>query len=148
LERKNREKVGFIFQQHNLLSQFSVWENVSLPLLYRDVRVGERRKAALHVLDRLGLGSRSDFKTAQLSVGEQQRVAIARALVADPKIILADEPTASIDMETAADILRIFRHLKESGKTILAVSHDPALVSEGDTSVELKRGVLVQSRMA
>ena len=144
--RVRREKVGFIFQQHNLLSQFSVWENVSLPLLYRDKGVGERRKTALLVLDRLGLGSRSDFKTAQLSVGEQQRVAIARALVTDPEILLADEPTASVDIETAAHILDIFKHLKGSGKTIIAVSHDPALVSEASAMVELRSGALVQSR--
>lgn len=144
--RTRREKMGFVFQQHNLLPQFLVWENVSLPLLCRDVGLSERKRIALNVLHRLGLGSRSDFKTAQLSVGEQQRVAIARALVTDPEIVLADEPTASVDVETAADILEIFRHLKESGKTIIAVSHDPALVSEGDTTVELRSGVLAQSR--
>ena len=146
--RVRREKMGFIFQQHNLLPQFLVWENVSLPLLYRDMGANERRRIVLHVLDRLGLGSRSDFKTAQLSVGEQQRVAIARALVTDPEIILADEPTASVDAEAGAHILEVFRGLKRSSKTVITVSHDPILLKEGDATVELRSGVLVENQRA
>ena len=143
--RIRRERMGFIFQQHNLLPQFLAWENVSLPLLCRNLGLDERKRLALNILDSLGLGSRSDFKTAQLSFGEQQRVAIARALVTDPEIVLADEPTASVDIETAMHILEIFRGLKRSAKTIIAVSHDPALVKEGDFSVELRNGVLVEN---
>jgi len=140
------EKIGFIFQQHNLLPQFLAWENVSLPLLCRDIRLDKRKRAALDILHELGLGSRSDFKTAQLSVGEQQRTAIARALVTDPEIILADEPTASVDIETGVHILKIFKSLKKSGKTIIAVSHDQAVLREGDQIVELRDGLVAKNR--
>jgi len=144
--RMRKEKMGFIFQQHNLLPQFLVWENVSLPLLCRDAGFSERKRIALEILHKLGLGSRSDFKLAQLSLGEQQRVAIARALVTDPEIVLADEPTASVDVETAAQILDMFRGLKRSSKTVVVVSHDPAIVREGNITINLRNGLVSESR--
>lgn len=143
--KMRRDKMGFIFQQHNLLPQLLVWENASLPLLCRDTGINERKRIALSILGKLGLGPRSDFKTAELSVGEQQRVAIARALVTDPEVVLADEPTASVDAETAAHILEAFRDLKKSGKTVVAVSHDESLVGDADIVVKLKNGRVVES---
>jgi len=143
--RMRKESMGIVFQQHNLLSQFSVWENVSLPLLCRDVGFSERKRIAFRILRELGLASRSDFKLAQLSVGEQQRVAIARALVTNPEIVIADEPTASVDTETTAHILEIFRSLKRSNKTVIVVSHDPALVEEGNITVKLRNGLMAEN---
>lgn len=142
--RVRREKMGFIFQQHNLLPQLLVWENVSLPLLCGNMDLDKRKQVALRILGDLELGSRSYFKTARLSVGEQQRVAIARALVRAPQIILADEPTASVDAETAKHILEVLLELKRSGKTVIAVSHDPALLKEGDSCVEMRNGTLTR----
>jgi len=138
-----KKEVGFVFQQFNLLPQFSAWENVSLPLLCRDVDKDERRKLAIGVMEELGLRKRVDFKVAQLSAGEQQRVAIARALITDPRIILADEPTASVDGETARSVLKLFKVLKEAGKTIIVSTHDPAIMREGTALAELKEGALV-----
>lgn len=138
-----KKEVGFVFQQFNLLPQFSAWENVSLPLLCRDIDKNTRRKLAIEIMERLGLEKRINFKVAQLSGGEQQRVAIARALITNPRILFADEPTASIDAKTARSILKIFRELKETGKTLLVSTHDPAIKKEGTVFIELKDGILV-----
>jgi len=146
--RMRREKTGFVFQQHNLLPQFPVWGNVSLPLTCRDVNGGEQKKKALNILERLGLGSRWSFRTAQLSVGEQQRVAIARALVTDPEIVLADEPTASVDEETSLSVLQIFLDLKKLGRTLIVVSHDPLMAEQANVAIELRSGLIKSLRRA
>jgi len=140
-----REKVGFIFQQYNLLPRFSSWENVSLPLLCRSFSKTERRKQATEIMGKLGLEKRLDFKVAHLSGGEQQRVAIARALITDPEIIIADEPTASVDDETATSIIEIFKTLKKEGKTIIVSTHDHALMKEGTAFAVLKNGVIADA---
>lgn len=143
LTKTRKQEVGFIFQQFNLLPQFPAWENVSLPLLCRDTDKNERRKLASDLMKSLGLERRIDFKVASLSVGEQQRVAIARALITDPKIIFADEPTASVDAKTGRSIFKIFKELKEAGKTLIVATHDPAIMKEGTVLMEIKEGALV-----
>ncbi len=137
-----RQRNGFIFQQYNLLHQFSAWENVSLPLLCRNISKNKRQEQATQIMNRLGLEKRLNFKVAHLSGGEQQRVAIARALVTNPSIIFADEPTASVDDETATLIIEIFKTLKNEGKTIILSTHDRTLMKEGTAFVALKNGVV------
>ena len=140
-----KDKVGFIFQQYNLLPQFSAWENVSLANLCRDTSSSERREQAVQLMSELGLEHRIDFKVAHLSGGEQQRVAIARALITDPEIIFADEPTAAIDKETATVIIDVFKSLKKQGKTIIVSTHDKSLVNEGTMHLIAQNGKILQA---
>ncbi len=138
-----KEKLGFIFQQYNLLSQFSAWENVALPNLCRQMSKTERRSQAISIMRKLGLEDRLDFKVAHLSGGEQQRVAIARALVTDPEIVFADEPTASVDEETASAIIDLFKALKKEGKTVIVSTHDNSLIREAIQHLKLQSGTVV-----
>ena len=142
--RVRKERIGVIFQQYNLLPQLLAWENVSLPLLCRDMSRNERRKTAVGIMEKLGLEKRKDFKVAFLSGGEQQRIAIARALAVDPQVILADEPTASVDEETATSVLEVFKQLKKERKTLIVSTHDRSIIREGTVSVELKKGTLTK----
>ncbi|MFX1342731.1 MAG: ABC transporter ATP-binding protein [Promethearchaeota archaeon] len=137
-----KEKVGFIFQQYNLLPQFSTWENVALPNLCRRMSKTERRNQAISIMQSLGLGDRIDFKVAHLSGGEQQRVAIARALVTDPKIIFADEPTASVDEETASALVDLFKDLKKKEKTLVVSTHDNSLIKEATLHIKIENGTI------
>lgn len=132
-----KEHLGIIFQQYNLLPNYLAWENISLPLLCRDISKKARKKTAASLMKRFGLEKRIGFKVAHLSGGEQQRVAIARSLVADPKVIIADEPTASVDTETKRAILDMFKVLKQDGKTLIVATHDPDLLSFADDRMEL-----------
>ena len=138
-----KEKLGFIFQQYNLLPQFSAWENVALPNLCRQMSKTERRSQAISIMRKLGLEDRLDFKVAHLSGGEQQRVAIARALVTDPEIVFADEPTASVDEETASAIIDLFKALKKEGKTVIVSTHDNSLIREAIQHLKLQSGTVV-----
>jgi len=138
-----KEKLGFIFQQYNLLPQFSAWENVALPNLCRQMSKIERRSQAIGIMRKLGLEDRLDFKVAHLSGGEQQRVAIARALVTDPEIVFADEPTASVDEETASAIIDLFKALKKEGKTVIVSTHDNSLIREAIQHLKLQSGTVV-----
>ena len=138
--RKN--KVGFIFQQYNLLPQFSTWENVALPNLCRQMSKNERRSQAISIMQSLGLGDRIDFRVAHLSGGEQQRVAVARALVTDPEIIFADEPTASVDEGTASAIIDLFKALKKEGKTVVVSTHDNSLIKEATLHLKIQNGTV------
>ncbi len=138
-----KEKLGFIFQQYNLLPQFSAWENVALPNLCRQMSKTERRSQAISIMRKLGLEDRLDFKVAHLSGGEQQRVAIARALVTDPEIVFADEPTASVDEETASAIIDLFKALKKEGRTVVVSTHDNSLIREAILHLKLQSGTVV-----
>jgi len=138
-----KEKLGFIFQQYNLLPQFSAWENVALPNLCRQMSKTERRSQAISIMRKLGLKDRLDFKVAHLSGGEQQRVAIARALVTDPEIVFADEPTASVDEETASAIIDLFKALKKEGKTVIVSTHDNSLIREAILHLKLQSGTII-----
>ncbi len=138
--KTRKRKVGFIFQQYNLLAQFLAWENVSLPNICSSMPKNVRRNQAIGIMEKLGLEKRIDFKVAHLSGGEQQRVAIARALVTDPEIIFADEPTASVDEQTASAIIELFKDLKNQGKTVIVSTHDTSLIKEATLHLKIANG--------
>ena len=140
---RNR-KIGFVFQQFNLLSRTSALENVELPMLYSGVASEKRRDLAQAALHLVGLAGREDHHPSQLSGGQQQRVAIARALVNQPSILLADEPTGNLDSRTGAEILDFMRlAVRELGQTIVMVTHDPVAASYADRVVFLADGRIV-----
>jgi putative ABC transport system ATP-binding protein len=137
-----RERVGFIFQSFNLISNLSAMENVLIPFLPRGVTPAQRDRAR-DLLTRVGLGGRLDHHPYQLSGGEQQRVAIARALVKDPVLVLADEPTGELDSKTGDEIYRILRELQETSETTLViVTHDRRFIAPQDLVLEIQDGVL------
>jgi putative ABC transport system ATP-binding protein len=135
-----REKVGFVFQQFNLLGHLTALENVMLPLRYADVKRREARKRAEKLLTHVGLGDRMTHRPLEMSGGEQQRVAVARALVNHPAIVLADEPTGELDSTTAAEIMALLRALNEEGQTFIIVTHDPSMAALTNRTVHLKDG--------
>jgi len=135
-----REKVGFVFQQFNLLSHLTALENVMLPLRYAEVTKREARKRAEELLTHVGLGDRMKHRPLEMSGGEQQRVAVARALVNHPAIILADEPTGEVDSATADEIMALLRTLNEEGQTFIIVTHDPSVAAKTDRTIHLKDG--------
>ncbi|MEI7684733.1 MAG: ABC transporter ATP-binding protein [Planctomycetota bacterium] len=139
---RNR-KLGFVFQGFNLMKRNSALENVALPLVYRGVVRGERRRRAAAMLELVGLGTRADHLPNQLSGGQQQRVAIARALVNEPHILLADEPTGNLDSATGAEILKEFSRLnRELKQTIVLVTHDPAVAAQARRVITVRDGAL------
>ena len=133
--------VGFIFQQWNLLARTSALDNVALPLAYRGDR--DRGRKALAALRAVGLEARAKHRPNQLSGGEQQRVAIARALVTGPAILLADEPTGSLDSATGAGIMRLFARLNDTGRTVIVVTHDPRVAERAHRQIHLLDGRIV-----
>ena len=134
-------RLGFVFQAHHLLPEFTACENVMIPAMIAGVKTREAKKKAQELLTRLGLGERFDHKPSELSGGEQQRVAIARALINDPAVLLADEPTGNLDSVTKQEIHKLFRDLRDSmGQTIVIVTHDPELAAICDRSLSMKDG--------
>ncbi len=134
-------KIGFVFQQFNLLSRTSALDNVMLPLTYAGVRGEEKRERALKVLEQVGLADRTDHTPSELSGGQQQRVAIARALVNDPAILLADEPTGALDSKTGVEIMDLFQRLhSDTGQTVVLVTHDPFIARHADRIIMLQDG--------
>jgi ABC-type lipoprotein export system ATPase subunit len=141
---RNR-KIGFVFQNFNLLARTSALENVMMPLSYtaQNLSESECRKRAQALLERVGLGSRLDHEPSQLSGGQQQRVAIARALVNHPPLLFADEPTGNLDSKTSEEILAMFQHLnEEEGITIILVTHDPGVASHAKRIIRIKDGLI------
>jgi len=136
-------KIGFVFQQFNLLARTSAEENVELPLMYTDTPARERRERAMKALLAVGLAGREEHQPSQLSGGQQQRVAIARSLVNDPSIILADEPTGALDSRTSIEIMAIFQQLnRQKGITMIVVTHDPDVATYSNRSIHFKDGRL------
>ncbi len=138
------ERIGFIFQAFNLIGDLTVLQNVELPLTYRQgMDVGERRKAAVHALERVGMSHRVNHHPAQLSGGQQQRVAVARALAGRPSILLADEPTGNLDSRNGEAVMNLLRELHREGSTICMVTHDPRYADYADRKVQLFDGRVV-----
>ncbi|MEX2587261.1 MAG: ABC transporter ATP-binding protein [Actinomycetota bacterium] len=138
-----RESLGFIFQFFNLLPTMTAWENVALPRLLGGAKLKDVRPRAVDLLERVGLADRVEHKPSQLSGGEMQRVAIARALVADPLLVLADEPTGNLDSESGQAVLELLRLLvTEEGCTVVVVTHDEKAAFMGDRVIKLKDGRL------
>jgi len=142
---RNRE-IGFIFQNFQLLPRASALENVALPLVYRGVRARERRELARRALERVGLAHRASHKPTELSGGQRQRVSIARALVAEPSLLLADEPTGNLDTATGRDILRLFDELHAAGNTLVVVTHEPEIAARCPRAIRLSDGRIVEDR--
>ncbi len=143
IHMRNRE-IGFIFQAFNLVGDLTVFENVELPLTYRNMMPSERKKRVQDVLDRVGMAERSNHYPAQLSGGQQQRVAVARALGGQPSILLADEPTGNLDSKNSEAVIELLRQLHMEGATICMVTHDPRYAGIADRTIHLFDGRIVQ----
>jgi len=146
LARLRNLRIGFVFQQFHLLPRTTAAENVELPLVYSDHP--DPRARAENSLRSVGLGDRMDHFPEQLSGGQQQRVAIARALVTDPDLILADEPTGNLDQDSAGELMELFTELNRSGRTILLITHDPALAAGCSRILRIERGSLMEGTPA
>jgi len=138
-----RDRVGFVFQNFNLLPRITARENVELPMIYKGIKAKERHQQAVELLGKVGLGARVNHKPTELSGGERQRVAIARALANEPDIILADEPTGNLDTKTEEEILKIFDQLWDEGKTIIVVTHDPEVATHAKRIIHIRDGKIV-----
>jgi putative ABC transport system ATP-binding protein len=143
-------RIGFIFQNFNLLPRYSTWENVALPLAYRkgEFRSEEQYQKAIHMLTRVGLDRRADHQPMELSGGERQRVAIARALVTEPAVLLADEPTGNLDSATGKEIMSLLAELHAEGKTIIMVTHDINIARFASRICTMQDGILSESEPA
>lgn len=144
LSRIRSAKIGFIFQSFNLLPRTTALENVEIPMVYGNGRVD--RKRAYEALARVGLSGRAEHFPTELSGGEQQRVAIARALINRPALILADEPTGNLDLNAASEVMALLRSLHGEGRTILLVTHDPAVAAYASREILLQDGAVVSDR--
>ncbi len=144
LAKTRNVKIGFVFQNFNLLSRISALENVALPLVYAGVGRHERLARAQKVLEDVGLGDRADHQPNELSGGQRQRVAIARALVNNPSIIMADEPTGNLDTKSTKEIMRIFEAMHEEGRTIILVTHEPEIAACASRQLLVRDGKITR----
>src|SRR3954447_16047009 len=141
------EKIGFVFQQYNLLPKATILRNVELPMLYAGVSRRERRRRALELLEKVGISDKAGVLPAQLSGGQRQRVAIARALANRPALLLADEPTGALDTKTGEEVLSLFHELHSQGNTVVLVTHDPGIAARAERRVELRDGLILQDHV-
>jgi putative ABC transport system ATP-binding protein len=147
LSQIRNHKIGFIFQTFNLIARSSAIKNVELPMQYAGVKAGARHQKALELMNLVGMSDRAKHKPNELSGGQKQRVAIARAMANDPAILLADEPTGSLDSATGRMIMDLFHQLHiEQGKTIILITHSPELAIETDRIITLKDGLIIDER--
>ena len=147
LSRIRNEKIGFVFQAFHLLPGVSAFDNVMIPLIYCNKTPADAEERVERVLTRVGLEHRMDHTPGQLSGGEQQRVTIARSLINDPKILLADEPTGNLDSKNGAEIMAAFDHLNTEGRTIIIITHDPAVSKHARRILTLRDGQVVSDRI-
>ncbi|MFC7494799.1 MULTISPECIES: ABC transporter ATP-binding protein [unclassified Nocardioides] len=141
-EVRNR-RIGFVFQQFNLLASLPAWRNVELPLVYAGVPRHLRRERAVAALERVGLGDRTENRPGELSGGQQQRVAVARALVTEPAMILADEPTGNLDSRSTADVLGLLDELHDAGRTIVLITHEKDVAARAGRNLVISDGQIV-----
>ncbi len=144
LAKTRNKKIGFVFQNFNLLSRITALENVALPLVYAGVGARERTERAMHFLEAVGLADRADHQPNELSGGQRQRVAIARALVNDPHIIMADEPTGNLDTKSTKEIMEIFQDMHEKGRTIILVTHEPEIAACASRQLLVRDGLITR----
>ncbi|MBP3359379.1 MAG: ABC transporter ATP-binding protein [Clostridia bacterium] len=137
------KKLGFIFQQYNLLAKLTAYENVELPLIYRQIGAAERQKLVKSALERVGLWDKAHHKPSELSGGQQQRVSIARALAGRPALILADEPTGALDSKSGIEIMKMMHELHDEGNTIVIITHDLSIAKQAKRIVTIKDGLIV-----
>lgn len=142
-----KENIGFVFQSFNLIDELTVYENVELPLLYLGVPAAERKERVTKMLERMGVGHRHSHYPQQLSGGQQQRVAVSRALIADPKIVLADEPTGNLDSQHGDEVMNLLKDLNSNGTTIVMVTHSPAYAAYGNRTVNLFDGKIADETL-
>jgi putative ABC transport system ATP-binding protein len=142
--RLSKRHIGFVFQSYHLLDHLTVYENLDVPLSYRDVKKSERDSIVCDVLDRFSIVGKKDLYPNQLSGGQQQLVAVARALVANPTVILADEPTGNLHSDQGREIMELFKRLNDGGTTIIQVTHSAANAAYGNRIIELRDGWVVQ----
>ena len=144
LAQIRNHKIGFVFQNFNLIAKLSAWENVELPLIYQRVPRSERVRRVNEALEKVGLSKRAQHLPTELSGGQQQRVAIARALVTRPSLILADEPTGNLDSKTSEEIMAMFRQLHAQGNTIVLITHDNDVARQAPRSIHIRDGKLTE----
>ncbi|CAC95651.1 ABC transporter ATP-binding protein [Listeria innocua] len=140
---RNR-KIGFIFQQFNLMPRLTAFENVELPLVYRGVGKAVRKRVVLKSLERVGLLDKKKHLPAQLSGGQQQRIAIARAIAGSPEIILADEPTGALDSKTGEEVMSLLKEIHREGNTLIMITHDQEIAQQAERIIEIKDGKLCE----
>lgn len=142
ISKIRNKKIGFIFQQFNLMPRLTAFENVELPLIYRGTSKPTRKKIVLKSLERVGLLEKQKHLPAQLSGGQQQRVAIARAMAGNPEIILADEPTGALDSKTGEEVMRLLKEIHREGNTLIMITHDKTIAEQAERIIEIKDGKL------
>ena len=144
LAKLRNQKIGFVFQNFNLLPKLTAWENVQVPLVYAGISAKDSKKIAYEYLEKVGLKGREHHFPNQLSGGQQQRVAIARALANKPEIILADEPTGALDSKTGIEIKKLLKDLNKEGQTIILITHDNSMAEEAERIVRISDGKLYE----
>jgi putative ABC transport system ATP-binding protein len=141
---RNR-RIGFVFQQFNLLATLTAWQNVELPLTYAGVGRSDRKERAMDALAKVGLAARVQHRPGELSGGQQQRVAVARALVTEPDLILADEPTGNLDSVSAGDVLGLMDELHQAGRTLVLITHDIEVASAAGRVIGIRDGLITEN---